>query len=316
MRGILTGLIAAMLAMASTVQAQNALQTTREWSDVTDSIEIHPNRIGPVLWRLTKGESTVWVLGILPAQYEDTRWDDTRLRRIMRGSRVMILPVAPKADEAAIALAKAAAYLPVGQHLSDVVSPGAYDRFRQTVTHENLSLNAYTRMRPQTAGNDLYRDVLAKQQLTTSMPEYIGHMAQKQKVPVIRAGEVDGSVLTKHVSNLDAAAGEACLVNYLDGIDYDETIFPKAVTAWGKGDIKTVIADYQDQPFLACDLANPDSAAFIQTYAVDMMVDALNVELATPGKSMAVVDISDLLRKGGVLDKMRAQGIEVTSPDK
>jgi uncharacterized protein YbaP (TraB family) len=311
MHRFFAGLVAAILTLAGQAQAQDS---KREWSDAAE-IQIHPHQSGPVLWKLTRGDSTIWVLGVLPAQFEDTRWDDTRLRRVMRGSRVMIIPAASTADDATIALAKASINLPAGQRLGDVLSPAAYERFRKTVEREDLSLVAYTGLRPQPAGNNLYTDVLAKTRLTTSMPEYIGHMAQKSKVPVRRAGHVDGSLLVRHMSNLDAAAGEACLVNYLDGIDYDENVFPKAVKAWGKGDIKTVIANYQDQPFLTCDLANPDSAAFIQSYAVDMMADALDAELATPGKAMAVVDISDLLRKDGVLDKLRARGIEVTSPD-
>ncbi len=315
MRSVLFGLAAGLVLAGSTqAQTQTSTEPKRQWSDAAE-IQIHPHQIGPVLWKLTKGDSTIWVLGVLPAQFERTRWDDTRLRRVMRGSRVMIIPASATGDEAALALSEKMAQLPAGQHLADVVSPAVYDRFRRTVTHEDLPLDEYTSLRPKPAGDILYRNVIAKRSLDISMPEYIAHMAQKQKVPVRRAGQVDASVLVNRLSNLDAAAGEACLVNYLDGIDYDETVFPKVIEAWGKGDIKTVTQNYQDQPYLTCDLANPDSAAFIQSYAVDMMVDALGEQLQMPGKSMAVVEISDLLRKDGVLDKLRAQGVEVTSPD-
>jgi uncharacterized protein YbaP (TraB family) len=310
MRKFIVGL-AAMLA----VTAGPALaQTDHQWSDIAE-VTVKARLPGPVLWKLTKGDSTVWVLGVLPAQFENTRWEQTRLRRVVKSARVMIIPAAAVADKEALVLSEKAAMLPPKVYLADVVSPVVYDRFRKTVLRENLPIDAYTRLRPKPAGDILFRNVTSKLGLTTSMPEYVAAFAQKYKVKVVRAGQVDSSTLVNHMTNLDAAAGEACLVNFLDGIDYDENVFPKVVKAWGKGDLKTVTQNYQDQPYLACDLANPDSAAFIQTYAVDMMVEALGVELETPGKSVAVVEISDLLRKDGVLDKLRAQGVEVTSPD-
>ncbi len=310
MRKLITGL-AAMLALAA---GHAVAEDQSRWSDIAE-VTVKAKLPGPVLWKLVKGPSTIWVLGVLPAQFDDTRWEQTRLRRVVKGARVMVIPATATSSKEALALSQSTAKLPEGTYLVDVVSPATYERMRKTTWRENLPLDSYTRLRPMRAGDNLFRNVAAKMGLTTSMPEYVAAFAQKYKVPVARAGTVDGSILLNHMSNLDAAAGEACLINFLDGIDYDEKVYPKVVKAWGQGDLKTVTQNYQDQPYLVCDLANPESAAFIQTYSVDMMVDALGAVLETPGKSVAVVEISDLLRKNGVLDKLRAQGVEVTSPE-
>ena len=44
-------------------------------------------------------------------------------------------------------------------------------------------------------------------------------------------------------------------------------------------------------------------------------VRTIRLALLKPGKSVAVVDLNYLLRQGGVLDRLKAQGVTVSVPD-
>jgi hypothetical protein len=55
-------------------------------------------------------------------------------------------------------------------------------------------------------------------------------------------------------------------------------------------------------------------ATAIDARSIDDTIASVNEAIADGGRTVAVVDIGLLLRKGGVLDRLKAEGISIAGP--
>lgn len=53
----------------------------------------------------------------------------------------------------------------------------------------------------------------------------------------------------------------------------------------------------------------------VAAQSADATVAAIDAALARPGKSVAIYPIDDLLREGGVLARLRAEGATISTPE-
>jgi hypothetical protein len=286
-----------------------------QWSDLSE-IVVRAHIPGPVMWKLTKGDSTVWVLGILAEIPDNLHWNASHLKRVLADANLLIIPGGSAGSDKALDHWTVASHLPKGQHLEDVVSKPTYARFVATVERQrDLPLETYTGYRPVRAGKDLFEDILDTHHIGRyTTVGYVQSIAQFDTAHTKIAYSVNSDLLTEQWLALDEAGNEACLNDFLDGIDYDRKVLPEISNAWARGDLPVVLRDYKETALLTCDLSTPAWKDVYKSLFIDDMTAALDDALQMPGKSVAVVPLSDLLRKDGVLDQLRAQGVTITSP--
>ncbi|MDC7682636.1 TraB/GumN family protein [Asticcacaulis sp. BYS171W] len=303
----------AFVAVPATAQ-KTAQKKATQWSDITEVVVRAP-AAGPAMWKLTRGQSTVWVLGTLIVVPENLKWDQKRLARALNGAHVLITPAVSRSDPAQAGQLQALSKLPANGRLYEVLSEPVYARFEATVQREHLSINDYIRFQPVIAAGNLSRDALSAHGLSAmALYEQMTTVVRKSKVRTRRAGSYDYSALIAYYVSLDAAQAEACVVNGLDGLDYDLRTTQSMAKAWATGDLPAVMRLYREPDFLTCVLSGETTADMYQTYAIDSMTAAIGAALDTPGKSVAIVPFDDLLRKDGVLDRLKAEGVEITAP--
>lgn len=279
-----------------------------EWSDITQVV-VRAHVAGPAMWKLTRDGSTVWVMGVMDIHPDPLRWDSRHFRRILHGAKTLILPQETgwEPDNAT---------LPKTQRLKDVVSPATYARFETAVKHDSLSTTNYDTYRPVWAGARLLSDVIGDNEIaTTVVPDSLPVMARDAGVSVQYLQRNDGPNLVRLYGGFDAAASEACFNAYLDSVDYLLGAMPRVTAAWARGDLGTVTKSHREMAYTTCILADPATAPVYRGYAIDSAVTAIDAALKTPGKTVAIWQLSDLLRKDGVLDRLRADGVTITSPE-
>ena len=64
----------------------------------------------------------------------------------------------------------------------------------------------------------------------------------------------------------------------------------------------------------SCAIGSVTRAAQIEARNVAETVSAIDAALKKPGKTVAIVNLGPLLRKGGVLEKLAAMGITIQTP--
>lgn len=305
-------LLAAVPAAAQTgANTQAAQATTKPWSDITEVV-VRAHVPGPAMWKLTRGESTVWVMGTLHVAPRDVKWDATRFRRVLQGAHVLILPhivddwtVSPDQMQ-----------LSGDKQLNDVVSAHTYQRYQDVLHREQFAgLPTGLTYQPAWAGSWLIVHVYRAHGITTHIiPTEVADFAAQSGVTVKYVDRHTTWLQARQYDRLDPVAGEACLNDYLDSIDHDLATVDLMGKAWADGDVPTILANHRDPAWVTCFLSQPKYAQIYETYAVDDMVKAVDAALKAPGKSVAVMPLSDLLRKDGVLDRLRAEGVSITAP--
>jgi uncharacterized protein YbaP (TraB family) len=300
-------------ALMVAIAAPATAQTAEQWTDTP--VIVSAQLSGPALWRLKKGNSEVIVIGVLPVFPKNLGWKTRRVENALKGARALITPPAGKAGIGDMLSLMRMKGLPNGQDLKSVLPPDLYNRYEATAARAGVSTRAFQHDKPVWAGARLRQDVLNHQALTAEEPvQTIARLARHQDVPVRVAARYKISPVIRDVNAMDAAAGRTCLSRTLDDIDFDLDRAPKAAAAWVAGDMKTVLANYHGSALMDC-LEGSGKGAALMEQASDDAVEAITDALAAPGKTVAVLPLAPLLRKGGALDRLRAQGVSVTAPN-
>src|SRR5205814_10497510 len=106
---------------------------------------------------------------------------------------------------------------------------------------------------------------------------------------------------------------EACLKAALDDVESQAVHAVPAAEAWAIGDLDGVKANYSETRFESCIQSMPSFAALFDR-AVRDSAAAANAALRRKGKTVMLVSMGELLRKGGLLDRLRAQGLAIDPP--
>ena len=312
MRSIVWAMACALaVALPAAAQTAPTPTPTKPWSDITEVV-VRAHAPGPAMWKLTLGNSTVWVMGTLHVSPKTVNWDATRFQRILNGAHVLILPRVINDDP----VSEQDMELPGSKQLSDVVSPTTYARFQAVLRQENFDgLPTGLTYGPAWAGAWLIVKVYEAHGITTHIvPPEVATYAAQSGVPIKYVDRHTNGLQVRQYSRIDATTGEACLNDYLDSIDHDVVTTDDMGKAWAEGDVPSILAHHREPAWVTCFLSQPKFGDLYEKYAVDDMVKAVDSALKTPGKSVAVMPLSDLLRRDGILDRLRAEGVTITAP--
>ncbi len=303
----------ALTVLALTTALPAVTQAQEEWTDTP--VVISAQLSGPAMWRLKRGNSEVIVIGIPPVFPKDMGWKTRRVENALKGAKGLITPPVSKAGIGDVLSLMRMKSLPNGQELKSVLPGDLYARYQATAARAGVSVAPFAHDKPVWAGARLRKDVLTKRGLTSDEPgDTIVRLARHQGVPVRVAARYRISPVLKDVNAMSEAAGQTCLRRTLDDIDFDLDRAQKTATAWAAGDMRTVLANYHGSALADCLEGSGKGSAMIDR-SVDDTVDAISDALATPGKTVAIFPLAPLLRKGGALDRVRAEGVAVTSPE-
>jgi predicted dinucleotide-utilizing enzyme len=112
---------------------------------------------------------------------------------------------------------------------------------------------------------------------------------------------------------MSPAANEACAKDALDDLDDIAAHSKAAAEAWAIGDLDALKANWSEQRFQGCIQAVPGVSVLFQR-AVNDSVTAVNGALTKPGKTVMIVSFGALLKKGGILDRLKEEGLEIEQP--
>ena len=270
---------------------------------------------GPAEWRVTRGDAQVIILGILPVFPKAQKWSTRRVENALRGARLLITPATSHAGANDLIGLMWSKGLPGHKTLRETVPPALYARYQAAAARAGVATKDFEHDKPVWAAVRLRREVLERRGLSDDEPgDTVESLAHRAGVPVRAAGRYKMGGIMKDVNAMSEAASEACMGYTLDDIDFDIDRAPKAAAAWAVGDIATVRANYQGSALQKC-LDGSGKGASLMDRSVDDTVAAVTTALQSPGKTVAVFPLAVLLRRGGALDRLKAQGYDVSSPN-
>jgi uncharacterized protein YbaP (TraB family) len=302
---------------AAFVPAARAEDAPLSPASLVEEVQVISRLPGPALWRVSTPTSQLWIIGLVSPLPKNFAWDNRRLDTALAGARELVTPpgasVGPIEMMALLIDPGHVVHLDRGQTLRPLLPDALRARFEAAARSVGQDPAHYDHWRPVFASMALVFDAEQKAQLNPKGPQRsVVELARRKGVKVRRLAEYNAADMVRSVSRLDTASSNACVAAASSLVERMPTDIPRLGEAWARGDIATVKAVEQADQADAC-LAAPPVAALRDRLAKDWAAD-LAKALIQPGKTVVAVDMGSLARKGGLLDQLKAEGLNVIGP--
>ncbi|MYM35134.1 TraB/GumN family protein [Duganella sp. FT94W] len=300
----------------------------------TETVLLVGQRPGPGLWKVSKGDHTLWVFGTYSPLPDKLEWRSQEVEKVLAQSQEYLAP--PRA-QFKIGFFKSLTMLPTligleknpdGATLKDVLPAEVYARW-QPLKDKYLGKNSgVERERPIFVAQKLYEAALKQSGLTrgAAVDKKIDGIVKQHDIKVTETGiKLDTSNASEALSDFKKSqlADTACFTKTLDRLESDLDAMRVRANAWAKGDIDAIQKlSFPDQK-AACDDAMLNAEFVKKQPALQNVkervqtawVAAAEKALEHNTSSFAMLSMTDILGGNSYLNALKAKGYEVTSPD-
>jgi hypothetical protein len=289
---------------------------------------------GPKLWKVTRGEHVLWVLGTLTPAPKRIEWTSREAERAIAASGVVLLGARATVD-ADIGLLRGMLLLPKalksrnnpdGRTLREVLPAPTYARWDGLRAQYLGRDRDIEKRRPLFAAQELYSAAIRKAGLDedNQVRPAVEKIARRHDVPVVVA-EVKATVRDPKAA-VRAFAGQslddlACFELTLDRLDADLAQMAARANAWAIGDLATMQRLPYAHQGAACLAAVLDSAVArsqgfdaLPAQVRNAWLDAAEKALASHPQSFALLPMAEILKPDGYLAALGARGYAVEAP--
>jgi uncharacterized protein YbaP (TraB family) len=293
-------------------------------------IVVTGERVGPRMWKVSKGDHVLWLLGTPPLLPKGVSWRSEDVERAVEESQQVVVgfTVQPNINLFNILPLylqyRRVIQLPAGHTLRDWLTPSLYARYAAVKAKYLPKDEDLDRRRPMfaltalglaardAAGLDDHIDVTAE----------VLKMARKHKIGVVRhtTRMDDPKEILREVAAMPRDAELSCFAAGLDTLASDVKTTKANANVWALGDVATLrrleselkISELRD----ACEkiIINTPALRGALDQARQLWQAAAEHALEANTSTVALANIEELLRQNGVLDRFRADGFEVAGP--
>jgi TraB/PrgY/gumN family len=286
-------------------------------SVLLESLEVIAHPVGPAMWRAQLGGGEVIILGSVTPIHHQQAWDDRRVRRALAGARLLLTPVEAKASAGGVAAFLTRDAFRVRTLRGDLekgLPPDLRARFVSARDRAKVKADRYAKWKPAVAGALLLTDFRAAQGVSEAKPaNQVEDLAKAAGVPVRAMAELPISGLMKAAGDLNDAQQITCLRAFLSQLEFEGGRPGALGKAWSVGDLAGVRRNYPSQAYETC-LGQVSGGQALREKAVADSTATLLAALRSPGKTVAIIDLGQLQRRDGVLDRLQAAGATITVP--
>ncbi|MEP6939765.1 MAG: TraB/GumN family protein [Rudaea sp.] len=297
-----------------------------------DTVLVTGEQPGPGLWKVTRGDHVLWILGTQQPLPRDFTWRATEVEKIIAQSQAVL----SDADVGLhVGFFRSIFLLPSvlgakkngdGKTLREVLTPELYARWLALKEKYIGRDRGVERLRPMLAANELYKKAIKKSGLTTNnlAQDVVDFYAKKNKVPVETPHvKLEIEDPKQAIADFKSTAGSldvACLERTMARLENDLGAMRARANAWAIGDLDALKnLPYPDQraACIAAVSSNPRLAEQLKQarQRVDgEWIAAADVALARNASTLAVLPIAELLRPEGRLAQLRAKGYAIEDP--
>lgn len=290
---------------------------------------------GPGLWKVSRGDHVLWLLGTTSALPADMQWRSDEVERIVAGSREVIrspkvkfkLDVGFFGKLFLLPSAYGARKNPDGKTLDQVLPAPLYARWVKLKASYLGSDRGIERWRPIFAGMELYKKALKKNGLRGGgqVEHAVEALARQHGVPLTDATyglEIKDPRGAIKAFKSAGPEDTECFSRTLDSVEHDLPAMAERANAWSTGDIAT-LRQLPDSRFRnACAEALTEAGFARQLGIGDLparveatWLAAARHALASDTQALAVLPMDQLLSAHGLLAALQAEGYAVQAPE-
>lgn len=289
---------------------------------------------GPGLWRVSRGDHVLWVLGTLSPLPRRIEWDTNAVEKAISRSQEVLLSPSVRIESntgffgrlALLPTALRARRNPDGRTLQQLLSPRDYARWQALKAKYIGGDRGIERWRPVFAALQLYDRAIRKSGMRHDgiVAPAVRRMARRYKAKltepevVIKVENPKRALQEFAATTLD---DRECFTRTLDRIESDLGMMAVRANAWAIGDIQTLREQPFSNQFTACSAAFTDAALARKLGIADLRgqlqrkwIAAAEAALARNRSTFATLPIAELLKPDGYLAELQAKGYQVEAP--
>ena len=297
-------------------------------SEPVEEIEILGERPGPQLWKITNGENTLWLLGLLQPLPKRMQWKSAAVEEVLDQSREVI--AAGGAVDARLGLIsgfklyrqwRALRVNPDEKTLADVLPPPLFARFEALRAKYAPRDRDMTELRPIFAAGQLFQSAVDRIGLTMENDVHarVEKLAKKRDLPIrqVKLTLENPSETLGALGDIPVAQEIACLETTIARLEADVGAMRVRAKAWADGDIDAFrAAEYADQAGACWNAIGsaPEIKPLIEKAQADWL-GFVDRALASSRVSLAMQSMDRILAPDGVLAYLRSKGYGVRGPE-
>jgi uncharacterized protein YbaP (TraB family) len=327
--GIVLGVLALggerTAAAAGPVAASPAAQVAP--AEAIQEVEITGEQPGPRLWRVSKGDHVLWLLGTLEPLPRKMIWKSREVESVL-GEVQEVIPTNPSVSVHANPFTWVRLYfqwrsvqvLDNKGRLKDTLPAPLYARVMALVARYDAGNERIERMKPVFAALRLYRQALDSAHLApgNQSETEVLKLARHHDVP-IRQTKVkidDPRDLVTQIGQIPKDAQVECLEAVVERLETGMEPMKEEARAWSLGDVDALRRLEVPKTIDVCTAAASTSARakqLLDTYTADWNRE-VELALTNNRSTLALKPIHDLLGPRGVLAMFKARGYQVEGP--
>ncbi|MEO8802955.1 MAG: TraB/GumN family protein [Rudaea sp.] len=300
-----------------------------------DAIAVTGTQPGPGLWKVTKADHVLWILGTTSPLPKNIQWKSEEVQSLIANSQEVMdrEQVSMSADTGFFGTLFLLPSLigvrnnPDHKKLVDVVPPNLYAQWlvlkRKYIGHSNR----VEKWRPIFAALKLYEAALDKNRLTgadyvrkavlkTAQRAHVKVTTPRLNLKIEKPRDAIRQFKTGSMNDID------CFRKTLEKIDADVATMTARANAWATGDIQALRKLPASDQMQACVAAVSELAVMREHGLTDVdararkaWLDAAQGALKRNKSTVAMVSMGRLLAKDGFLAQLKAMGYTVEAPD-
>ena len=278
-----------------------------------NSIVVTAQRSGAPMWTIDTPTGTIILVGEIRAIPKTTPWQPDRLRDATAQASRVILGARPKVSP--------------GDVLRLIFSGSKFTKLPdKTLAAEYLTPEQWARLSALGTAHDEYyarqsflltsfqmlrKELRFNRDTADDASDVVKKAADKADVPITRAATLRGEDIIDNLADAPPAAHIPCLNAAMDAVEAGPDIVEQRGADWRRYDIPAVMANPLESALGQCwPWADETLGSELRT----IWVDNINAAQAQPGVTLAVVPLRVLAETDGVLDRLEAQGLDISGP--
>ena len=295
---------------------RSGAQTPEPQAAELDEIVVLARRSGAPMWTVTRGDSTLILVGAITGIPRDLAWRPDDLEAAAARSNQILSPPEGRVSVSDIFRiiwrARTIGMMPEGQTMADYLTPDYQARLESIMADErnqdwrteSLLLVGFQLMQDK-AG---YR---AGRSGDDAM-DVIRRAARRARVPVRPVGTVRGDELVESLITAPQTAHVPCVEAAIVAAEQGPDSARMRAEDWRALRVADVVASPIDRALNQCwPWGDPEIAPQLR----QQWAAAIETALVSPGVIMGVAPIRLLAEEGGVLDGLEARGFDVVGPE-
>lgn len=313
----------------------DASAKTEEDTRTLEAIVVRGDQSGPSIWKFSRGNKVVWVLGTFQPLPKNTTFNPTQIEKRISESEIVLGPQGLVVGDN-IGIFKGLTLWPSirrnkfnadGKSLKDVLPPATYARWIQLKLKYLGNDRGVERLRPMYAASELFEAALEKTNLETAnlVSPVVANASKASNVPVVDTRlrlAIHGARDAAKEFGVSATDDIRCLEQTLDRLDSYLQVTSSLGNSWAIGDLPRLLNEPSSKVSVSTCWGRLTNEAIGKQQGISDLYKQVDAKWVKDFRDLlqkhdvifTTLPVRDLMDSKGLVAVIKSEGFQVEAP--